>query len=94
MDGVVFIVVALGLLLITVGCLSTTARGFLGFCLYLLIFAFAFVFLRSEAVKSFLSHKKEIIILMTIVCAVILVGAVAYGLFSSTLKKKKADNRG
>lgn len=59
MEGAVFSTVALGILLIAVGSLSTTARGFLGFCLYLLIFAFAFVFLRSEAVKTFLSHKKK-----------------------------------
>lgn len=94
MDGAVFLIVALGILLIAVSSLSTTARGFLGFCLYLLIFAFAFVFLRSEAVKSFFESQKEIIILMTIVCAVILVGAVVYNLVSSAVKKEKTDNRG
>lgn len=93
MEGAVFLTVALGLLLIAVSSLSTTARGFLGFCLYLLIFAFAFVFLRSEAVKHFFESQKEIIILMTIVCAVILACALTYGLVSSAVKKKKADDK-
>ena len=93
MEGAVFLIVALGILLIAVGSLSTTARGFLGFCLYLLIFAFAFVFLRSGAVKHFFESLKEIIIL---VCAVILACALTYGLVDSAVKKGKADkdNRG
>lgn len=91
MEGAVFITVALGILLIAVGSLSTTARGFLGFCLYLLVFAFAFIFLRSGAVKSFFESQKEVIIL---VCAVILACALTYGLVSSAVKKEKTDNRG
>lgn len=96
MEGAVFITVALGILLIAVGSLSTTARGFLGFCLYLLIFAFAFVFLSSEAVKSFFESQKEIINLVILACVAMLVCALTYGLVGSSVKKGKADkdNRG
>lgn len=94
MEGAVFITVVLGILLIAVGSLSTTARGFLGFCLYLLIFAFAFVFLRSGAVKTFVVTHKVMINIVALICGVILVGAVVYNLVSSAVKKEKTDNRG
>ena len=93
MEGAVFLIVDLGILLIAVGSLSTTARGFLGFCLYLLVFAFAFVFLRSEAVKHFFESQKEIINLVILVCAVIIACALTYGLVDSAVKKKKADDK-
>lgn len=94
MEGAVFLIVALGILLIAVGSLSTTVRGFLGFCLYLLVFAFAFVFLRSEAVKTFVVTHKVMINIVALICGVILVGAVVYNLVSSAVKKEKTDNRG
>ena len=91
MEGAVFLTVALGLLLIAVSSLSTTARGFLGFCLYLLIFAFAFVFLRSEAVKTFVVTHKVMINIVALICGVILACALTYGLVSSAVKKGKSD---
>ena len=89
MEAVVFIFVLLGLLFITVGALSSKVSTS-----YLMVFAFGFVFLRSELAYMFEKspHKESMEMLMNvaiIVCVVIFIGAVTYRLVSSIRDKKK-----
>ena len=89
MNDIVFILAALGLLLLAVCAFSSTVRGFLGVCLYLLMFAFVIVFSRSKAVKIFVESNKDLMNVVVLVCTVLLAGAVVYNLVGYSIDKKK-----
>lgn len=89
MNDTFLILSALGLLLLAVCAFSSTVRGFLGVCLYLLMLTFAFVLSRSKAVKIFVESNKDLMNVVVLVCTVLLVGAVVYSLVGYSIDKKK-----